>query len=75
VDKAGKSGLIHGLCATSLQGSAESGESRLIPMVTAGVTLKPKNKQEPAASREKRRGAGIGLLQKMGPGLIYGRVG
>lgn len=41
-------------------------------MVTAGVTLKPKNKEEPAAPKDKRRGAGIGLLQKLGPGLITG---
>ena len=41
-------------------------------MVTAGVTLKPKNKEEPAAPKDKRRGAGIGLLQKLGPGLVTG---
>jgi Mn2+/Fe2+ NRAMP family transporter len=41
-------------------------------MVTAGVTLKPKNKQDPAASKEKRRGASTGILQKLGPGLITG---
>jgi NRAMP (natural resistance-associated macrophage protein)-like metal ion transporter len=41
-------------------------------MVTTGANLKPKNKEEPAASKEKRRGAGKGLLQKLGPGLITG---
>ena len=41
-------------------------------MVTAGGTLKPKEKEELSASKEKRSGAGIGLLQKLGPGLITG---
>src|SRR5712671_7517941 len=41
-------------------------------MVTAGRTLKPKEKEGHAASKEKRIGAGIGLLQKLGPGLVTG---
>jgi Mn2+/Fe2+ NRAMP family transporter len=41
-------------------------------MVTAGGTLKPKQKEELSASKEKRSGAGIDLLQKLGPGLITG---
>jgi NRAMP (natural resistance-associated macrophage protein)-like metal ion transporter len=40
-------------------------------MVTAGGTLKPKE-EELSASKEKRSGDGIGLLQKLGPGLITG---
>lgn len=41
-------------------------------MVTAGGTLKPKEKEELSASEEKRSGPGISLLQKLGPGLITG---
>jgi hypothetical protein len=45
---------------------------RRILMVTRGGTLKPKQKEELSASKEKRNGAGIDLLQKLGPGLITG---
>ena len=40
-------------------------------MATAGGTLKSKEKDALSASKE-RSGAGIGLLQKLGPGLITG---
>src|SRR5580765_5374789 len=45
---------------------------RPILMVTVGGTLKPKAKQELPTSKRKPSGAGIGLLQKLGPGLITG---
>src|SRR6201997_3866841 len=45
---------------------------RRILMVTASGTLEPKEKEELSASKNKRSGAGMGLLQKLGPGLITG---
>jgi NRAMP (natural resistance-associated macrophage protein)-like metal ion transporter len=41
-------------------------------MVTTGGTLKPKERQELTASKEKPSGAGMGVLQKLGPGLVTG---
>jgi NRAMP (natural resistance-associated macrophage protein)-like metal ion transporter len=41
-------------------------------MVTAGGTLKSKEKEELSSSKEKRGGPGIDFLRKLGPGLITG---
>ncbi|HEX4785063.1 MAG TPA: divalent metal cation transporter [Candidatus Sulfotelmatobacter sp.] len=62
------------ICNPTLGGRRVQRETftRRILMGTAAETLKPQGQETHFAAKGTRRGAAIGLLQKLGPGLITG---